>query len=102
MALIGHPVVNDKQYTYGFATQMLRSGSAAQRSGQDAQSDEDPCSEADGDADAEACVPDEAADSCSSSSSSSQVWDMYSMLAQGMLSHVTLAVTHHLTCLEKV
>ena len=66
-------MVNDKQYTYGFATQMLRYGSAAQRSGQDSKDNSDPCSEAECDADAEACTPDEASDNCSRSSDGSQV-----------------------------
>ena len=71
MALIGHPVVNDKQYTYGFAAQMLRAGSAAECRGQDARGNDGPCEEAQ--CDAEACVPDEVASSCSQSSNSSQV-----------------------------
>ena len=73
MALIGHPVVNDKQYTYGFAAQMLRSGRAAQHIGQGAQGGEDSCNEVECDADAEMCMPDEADTSCSTSSDSSLV-----------------------------
>lgn len=73
MALIGHPVVNDKQYTYGFAAQMLRSGRAAQHSGQGAQGREDSCQQVECNADAEVCVPDDAGTSCSTSSDSSLV-----------------------------
>ena len=90
MALIGHPVVNDKQYTYGFATQMLRTGSTAQGGGQGSQGATEECIEAECDADAEACTPDEASDSCSRSSDSSQVG-----LARDMLGCIRRLLHNH-------
>ena len=53
--------MNDPRYTYGFASQLLRSGGrAARRSAASAEGASPACSEAG--ADAEACVPDEAHD----------------------------------------
>lgn len=61
LALIGHPLVNDRQYTYGFASQLLRSGREAQRGRADAQGDLPACSEEE--SAAEMCVPEEEAGS---------------------------------------
>ena len=61
LALIGHPLVNDRQYTYGFASQLLRSGRKAQRGREDAQGDLPTCIEEE--SAAEMCVPEEEAGS---------------------------------------
>ena len=88
MALIGHPLMNDPRYTYGFASQLLRSsGREARRSAAGAEGALPACSEAG--ADAEACVPDEAHDpdvdaESSGCSHNSQVWHaIISLLAVG-------------------
>lgn len=64
--------MNDKQYTYGFASQLLRSGRKAQHDAQATQGDEDLCGGAEAEGDAENCVPDEDAGS-STSNESNQV-----------------------------
>jgi hypothetical protein len=64
LALIGHPLVNDRQYTYGFASQLLRSSRKAQRDTEDAQGDLPVCSEEE--ITAGICVPEEEALSDSS------------------------------------
>ena len=67
LALIGHPLVNDRQYTYGYASQLLRSGRKAQRGRGDAQGDLPACSEEE--SAAEMFVPEEEARSDISDSS---------------------------------
>ena len=71
MALIGHPLVNDRRYTYGFASQLLRSSSReARRSAAGAEGASPACSKAG--ANAEACGPDEAHDPIDDAESSSR------------------------------
>jgi hypothetical protein len=65
MALIGHPIVNDRRYTYGHATQMrldrlrdsLAAASAAVQAADGEEEESVPCSLAHP---AEPCVPDDA------------------------------------------